>query len=227
MLIQNIFRASLLVFAKSGGPTTKVVNVQCILDSTSLGNVWDATNNSRVTEVDTGANDGDINDIVVSNNSTSQDGVGDTGSCSGFNISCSTNLQTYCNTGFATAIVGQRINDEDIQAFYNTARGVAGNRSFSLPTKAEDIGVTDGARIDDAHHDNLKNWLDGTFGHDNVPALGTIIAQNAGDRIDASDWINLRDKLKNVAECIPYLKSLYLKHKRVLFHLNESTKVMN
>lgn len=129
---------------------------------------------------------------------SNSNGVGDTGSCSGFHVACSTNLQTYCNTGFATASTGQRIDDEDVQAFYNTAIGVANDRSFTPPVMPS--SVNDNLIIDDNHHDVLKNWLDGTHGFSGTTILGTIPARNVGDVIDASAWGSIREKLKNMAK---------------------------
>lgn len=169
MLIQSIYTSSLQTFCHSGGPTKEITYVQCILDSNS-------------------------------------DGTADTGACSGFHTACSTNLQDYCNTGagvtghtgFSTAVSNQRIDDEDIKQFYQTAVYVANNRSFTTPTISST--VTGAAIIDDQHHDTLKSWVDGTFGFAGTSAIGTTQTENVGDVIDASGWISIRDKLKNVAK---------------------------
>lgn len=125
-------------------------------------------------------------------------GVADTGACSSFEIACSTNLQTFCNDGFATAVTGQRIDDEDVQAFYSTAITVANDRQYTTPIIPNN--VTDGNIIDDNDYDVLKNWLDGTFGFNGITVAGSTQVEDAGTIIDASGWISIRDKLKNMAK---------------------------
>ncbi len=127
-----------------------------------------------------------------------KDSVGDTGNCPGFVVACTSNLQDYCNTGFALATTGQLITDESVQGFYAVARAVANDRHFT--TVATPSTITDNAIIDNNHHDVLKNWLDGTFGFSGVTVIGSTQTENVGDIIDAAGWTSIRDKLKNMAK---------------------------
>jgi len=121
-----------------------------------------------------------------------RNGSGDGGNCSGFHVACSSNLQAYCNEQFGTAVRGERIDDEDISAFYTAANTVANNRSFtsvSRPTNVDDNNI-----IDDNDYDVLKNWVDARSD------FGNAETEDVGNSIDASGWISLRDRLKNIAK---------------------------
>lgn len=189
MQIESIYRLSLQVLCKSG--TSSDVYVKCVLD-------W--YNTGDITENDGNVNASGVIDVSRDSAHPNSDGTTDGGNCPGFHVGCTSNLQTYINNGFAAAVTGQRIDDEDIVSFYNTAGQVAANRNFAGPPNPVGIGVNDGLVIDDNHHDVIKNWLDGTFGVDGAAAFGITEEENVGDIIDASGWISIRDKLKNVAK---------------------------